>query len=303
MGAARSNGISRKLILAALLAVAAVGALTATVTAGSQGAVWSGAGQVVFAGPSLDPEAQTSSRSEFRLNRDGSVRSVKIKTSNEMFIAVLGDGAGGSAITRCQDRDGSGACEKLDALLTDAQVTSLHDSVATLRRIKQWTQNVPGIGDVPLLSGTVRGSLEGVFTVGKIDGSATGRAKLRIGRGSTATYACFGNSPEGAVPLTTLEPCIENTGGQLFPVELDVKDHGSFEIGAGVGSMSDILALAGRVKVDARANLLRNEFGGTIEIPQAKASLAGGDEAPVKDEEEDEEDEREEDEDDEDEDD
>lgn len=276
MGYRKRARSPRKIVISVITAISLMVILTAAVSASSQSAKWSGVGQVLFAGPSQDPAAQTTTVSEFKLKRDGSIKSVKINTSNELVVGVLGD-ATGSAITKCKDRKHSSACENLEAMITGARVTSFHNSQATLRGISQWMQPVPGIGDVPVLGGNLRGKLEGIFTLDNATGVAVGTASLRIRKGSTAVYACFGLSPVGPIPLTTLQPCIDNSGGQLFPIVLDVHDKGKFVIGQGHGSMSDILGLEGKVEVNAQANLLTEQFGGTIIIPKAKASLVGED--------------------------
>ncbi len=258
--------------------------LTAAVSANTDKAVWSGVGQVLFAGPSQDPSAPTTTVSEFKLRRDGTVRNVKIKTSNELVVGVLGNPAGGSAITECKDRRKGTACEDLEVLLTGAQVTSFHNSEATLRQVTQEVKSFPGIGDIEVISGNVRGKLSGVFTLSNSTGSATGTANLRIRKGSIASYACF--DPTTSLPLPSLQSCIEQTGGMLFPIFLDVQDKGRFEIGQGIGSMSDILGLKGKVEVNAVSNPLMGQFGGSIVIPRATASVVG-DPEPADDEDDD----------------
>lgn len=276
MSITNSARTPRKLIISFVTAISLMVILTAAVSASSQSAKWSGVGQVLFAGPSQDPSAQTTTQSEFKFKRDGSVKRVKIHTSNELVVGLLG--AGGSAITKCKDRKGSTACEDLDSMLTGARITSFHNSTATLRNVTQGVVPVPGIGDVPVLSGTVRGKLEGIFSIDNATGAATGTAALRIRKGSTAVYACFADSPVGPIPIPTLQPCFDDAGGQLFPIVLDVEDKGKFKIGQGVGSMSDILSLEGKVTVKAQANLLLEQFGGSIVISNGKANLVGEDE-------------------------
>lgn len=292
---------SRKLALSLVAAISMMVVLTAVAAAGSQGAKWSGVGQVLFAGPSQDPAAPTTTESRFKMNKDGSVKSVKVNTSNELVVGVLGDGAGGSAITECKARRGNTACDDLALLLTGAQVTSFHNSEATLSKVTQEMMPFPGIGEIEVLHGQVRGKLSGVFTLSNATGAATGTAQLKIGKGSIATYACFGPSPVGPIPTGSLQPCIDNTGAQLFPIFLDVQDKGKFEIGEGVGSMSDILGLKGKVEVHAISNPLMAQFGGSIVISNAKASLVGddgdGDGGKKGDDEDDEDDEEDEDDD------
>ncbi len=280
---------ARRLAISTVVAISMVLVLTAAVSASSQTAVWSGIGQVVLIGASPDPANPTLTQSEFTLRRDGTVRSVKIKTSNEAFAAVLGGGPDGSAITRCRDRRGSSACENLDSILTGSQLLSVHNSKATLSRVKHGKVQVPTgpapgspTFTVPTLSGSLRGKLEGQFTLSNDLGAATGTASLRIGRGSTGTYACFGLLPSGQLaPLPSLQPCIDHDGALLFPIVLDVNDKGKFEIGPGSGSMSDILGLKGMVHVKAQANLLTQQFAGTVVISKSKASLVGEDGKPV----------------------
>ena len=108
----------------------------------------------------------------------------------------------------------------------------------------------------------------------------TGTAELKIGRGSSGTYACFGETPFGPVPLESLDPCIHDLGGQFFPIVLDVNDSGKFELGSGQGSMADILEIKGKVRVKAQSNLvhpLGPQFGGSVEISKAVTSFAGDD--------------------------
>lgn len=259
--------------------------LTAAASASSHSAKWSGAGQVLYAGPSVDPATPTTTHSEFKLRRDGSVRAVHIQTTNELFAAVLGDGAGGSAITECKDRRNSNACEQLDSLLTGSMVTSLHNSKAKLNRITEGVVQVPVptlggevILNVPTLSGNIRGKIEGHFAISNDEGIAVGTSSLRIRNGSSAVYACFSPTPAGPVPLESLQPCIDHEGGMLFPIVLDVNDKGKFELLGGSGSLAALESVSGKVEVHAQANLLLNQFGGTITIPRAKATLAAEDE-------------------------
>ncbi len=284
----KSARSSRRLIVSTLVAISLMLVLTAAVSASSQGAKWNGIGQVIFAGPSQDPALPTTTQSEFKFKRNGDIRSVEINTFNELFVGVLGDGAGGSAFTSCNDRKHSTACEDLEILLTGAQVTSLHNSKAKLNKITQGTMPFPGIGEIPVLSGQVRGKIDGVFTISDAEGSASGTSSLRILKGSTATYACFGPSASGPIPTTTLEPCTENTGGMLLPIFLEVHDKGSFEIGQGIGSMSDILGIKGKVEVKVISNPLMQEFGGSIIIKNAKTTVAVEEEPEVEDEDEEE---------------
>ncbi len=259
------------MLISLVAAVSMMVVLTAAVSASSPIAKWSGVGQVLYAGPSPDPAAPTMTESEFKFRRDGSIKRVNIKTSNELFLGVLGDGAGGSAITECKDRKHSTACEDLDALLSGAQLISFHNSEATLRNVSQETFPVPGLGDIEVLHGQLRGKLAGEFSLNNGTGEAVGTAQLRIKKGSIASYACFALSPAGPVPLASLQTCTDGSGGQLFPIFLEVQDKGNFEIGAGTGSMADLLSLKGKVEVNATANLLTQQFGGTVVIPKAKA--------------------------------
>lgn len=273
MGITNSARTPRKLIISIVIALSLMAALTAAASAASNNAKWSGVGLVTFAGPSQDPAAPTFTEAEYKLKRNGSVRSVKITTSNELVTGILGDGAGGSAITKCKARKRSTACETLDTELTGARVTSFHKSEATLRGVTQEVMPVPGIGDLEVLSGKLRGKIEGIFSIDNATGAAVGTASLRIRKGSVGTYACFSLTPAGAVPLASLETCINNTGGMLFPIFLDVHDKGKFELGQGSGSMSDILALKGKVEVNALSNPFMGQFGGNIVISNGKASF------------------------------
>ncbi len=264
----------------ALLAISMMLVLTVAASADSGHAVWSGVGQVLFVGPSQDPSTPTVTQSEFKVKRDGTVRSVTIKTSNELVAGILGGGPGGGAITECRDKGSSTTCDDLNALLTGAVATSLHESTATLSNITESVIQIPIpstpiILNVPVLSGSLRGKLEGMFAISNGTGIAQGTAKLRIGGGSTGTYACFGNTPFGFLPLESMQPCIDDAGGKLFPVALSVEDSGTFELGQGIGSMSDILGIKGKVQVNAFANMLTEQFGGAIVISDARTDLPG----------------------------
>lgn len=274
------HGRSIRLTVSALVAVSLMVILTAAASADSNTAKWSGSGQVIYTGPSIDPSTPTTTESEFKLRRDGTVRAVQIHTTNELFAGVLGDGVGGSAITQCKDRRNSNACERLDELLTGSMVTSLHNSAVRLNRITHGEIQVPAptpagevVLNVPTLSGNIRGKIEGHFALSNDTGIAIGTSELRIRNGSTATYACFTQTPAGPVPLESLQPCIDHAGGMLFPVVLDVHDRGKFELGHATGSLEEIVSIEGRVEVHAQANLLLNQFGGKIVIPRAKATL------------------------------
>ncbi len=275
------NTRSLRVVFSALVAISLMVILTAAASASSHSAKWSGVGQVLYAGPSIDPSTPTATHSEFKIRRDGTVRAVEIHTTNELFAGVLSDGAGGSAITKCKDRKDSNACERLDALVTGAMVTSLHNSETKLNKITEETIQVPVatpggevVLNVPTLSGNIRGKIEGRFALSNDDGIAIGTSSLRVRKGSTATYACFTQTAAGPVPLESLQPCIDNTGGMLFPIVLDVNDRGKFELSHFQGSLAEILNIEGKVEVNAQANLLLNQFGGLIVIPRAKATLA-----------------------------
>ena len=107
-----------KWALPVLLASSLLLLLTAAASADSSKVKWSGTGSVVYVGASQDPTQPTSAEARFKIKRDGSVRSVEIKTTNEQFAAVLAGGPGGGAITECRARKGSQACDELNALLT-----------------------------------------------------------------------------------------------------------------------------------------------------------------------------------------
>ena len=270
-----------RLTISAAIAATLMVLLTAAASADSHSARWSGIGQVLYTGPSIDPSTPTTTESEFKIRRDGTVRAVEIYTQNELFAGVLGDGAGGSAITKCKDRRTSNACEQLEELLTGSMVTSLHNSQTKLNKITQGEIQVPVptpagevILNVPTLSGNIRGKIQGQFALSNDTGIAIGASELRIRRGSTATYACFTQTASGPVPLESLQPCIDNTGGMLFPVLLDVNDKGKFELNHSQGSLEDIISVEGKVEVHAQANLLLNQFGGKIVIPRAKTTLS-----------------------------
>lgn len=270
----------RRLAAPALAAMALAITLTVVASADSHSAVWSGAGEVLYSGLSPDATLPTVTDSEFRLKRDGAVRSVEIRTANEFFVGILGGGPGGPAITACRDRRGSNACEEFSTLLTGAEVVSIHNSTAVLDRVTEHEVELPVLTpagpvslNIPVLSGSLRGHLRGQFAMSKGSGAASGTVELRIGRGSTASYACFGGAPLTPVPLESLQPCIEQSGGQLLPILLDVHDSGSFELGPGSGELADILMLQGRVSVNVNADMLQQRFAGSIMIPKASASF------------------------------
>ena len=267
---------SRKLILPLAVAAAMLIAMTAVVSADSAKAVWQGTGIVLYAGPSMDPTMPTATESEFKYGKDGRIRSVRVHTFNELVTGILGDGAGGSAITNCRDSEDGATCEQLNGLLTNAQVTSMHNSSISLDVVQQHAIPVPGVGDVPVLSGKIRGSLKGVFSISDAGGSATGTSHLQIRRNSSGTYACFLVSGTTLIPSTSLDPCVDDTGGMLFPIFFDVQDAGRFEVGNGIGSMDAIESLQGRVRVNAVADLLTPSFGGTIEVLHSTAMLSNG---------------------------
>ena len=262
---------ARKLTAAVLTAVSLMAALTAIASASAPTAVFSAVGSVLYAGPSPAPGV-TYTESTFDMGPHDRIRSVNIITYNEVVTGFLGDGAPGEAVVRCSDHN-SGACAGLQALLSGATATSVHTSNATLYNITP-----DSFGGIEVLSGLIRGKLNGQFTLSHFDpytnttyGSANGTTSLRIGKGSTATYACF----VGGAPYPSLDPCIDNTGGMMVPIVLDVKDQGKFEVQDGVGTMSAIESIEGILKVNAQANLLGSSFAGSIQIPTAKAELAG----------------------------
>lgn len=269
-------------VLALAVALMALLATTASASADettkANKARWSGSGQVVYVGPSPDPSAPTSATADFRIRR-GEIKSVVITTQNEYVAGVLGFQTG-NAVEECKDRTDGATCETLNELLTGAFVSSLHTSTARMTNISESVIQVPLptpegeiVIDVPVISGDIRGKLNGVFTISKADDSAVGISSLRIKRGSTATYACFGLTELGLMPLSSLQSCIDQTGGQLLPVALDVLDRGSFEVGAGTGVLSDIESIKGRVEVTAQSNALLGQFGGEINVIRSVATL------------------------------
>lgn len=277
------TNLMTRLTVPTLLAVSALLIFAAAAAADSQKLIWSGLGQVAYVGPSIDPSTPIASRSSFKVKRNGEIQSVEIRTSNEQFVALLGGGSNDRAITECKPRATSDACSDLNALLTGALLTSFHDSFATLSRVTQSEIEIPIVSphgqvvlNIPVLHGSLRGSLRGEFTLSNANGSAVGSSTLKIGNGSSGTYGCFAESSVGLLPLESLQSCIDNSGGQLFPIMLDVKDSGTFELGHGTGAFAEIHGIKGRVGVEAQSNLLLGKFGGTVTISNAVTELSSG---------------------------
>jgi hypothetical protein len=273
--------------LAILLALSLMALLTAAASANGNRArghhasvnkaLWAGTGQVLFVGPSQDPSAPTSATAKFNIRR-GNINSVVITTQNEFVAGVLG--AAGDAVTECKDRTHGATCETLNELLTGAFVSSLHTSTARLTNVTEGSVQVPIPGpggvalvDIPVISGDIRGELNGLFVISKDGDASTGTASLKIKRGSSATYACFGLTEIGLMPLPSMESCVDQSGGQLLPIALNVLDRGSFEVGQGTGALSDIESIRGRVEVTAQTNGLLGQFGGTINVIRSVATL------------------------------
>ena len=273
---------------AILIAIALTVVLTAAASAnghrgrnansGVNKARWAGTGQVLFVGPSQDPSAPTSATAKFRIRR-GEIKSVVITTQNEFVAGVLG-GPGGNAVTECKDRTNGDTCAALDGLLTGAFVSSLHTSTSRLTNVTESTVFVPlpspageVILEIPVISGDLRGQLRGIFTISKGTDAAVGSSSLKIKRGSTGTYACFAVTELGLMPQTSMDSCIDQTGGQLLPIALDVIDRGSFNVGAGTGILADIESIRGKVQVTAQSNGLLGQFGGEITVIRSVATL------------------------------
>lgn len=242
---------------------------------------WDGIGEVLFVGASLDPTTPTSATAEFTLNEDENIDQVVVTTTNEFVLGLLLGPEGTSAVTDCSDNAGGVDCARLANVLTGSTLASLHTSVATLDVLVEASIPIP-VGDpadgiflnVPIVGGLLTGQIDGAFVISKRSDAALGTASLEIQPGSSGTYACFGITPEGPVPLESLDSCINGTGGQFFPIALDVVDEGSFAIGSGTGALADILGMSGDVRVAATTDLFLGAFGGTIDITDATAVLA-----------------------------
>ena len=157
-----------RLALPILIATSLLLVLTAAASADSTRVDWRGAGLVVYVGPSQDPATPTTSEAKYKLKRNGEVQSVLIRTTNEQLAAVLGGGPDGGAITECRAREGSNVCDDLNAILTGSVLMSLHNSTAMLGHITQGEIQVPiqtplgpVVLNVPVLSGSLRGKLQG----------------------------------------------------------------------------------------------------------------------------------------------
>ncbi len=242
---------------------------------------WDGIGEVLFVGPSLDPSTPTSATAEFSFNEDESIDQVVITTVNEFVLGLLIGPEGTSPLTSCSDNDGGASCSALAGHLAGSTLASLHTSVATLDVLVEAAIPIP-VGDpadgvfinLPIVGGTLTGQIDGAFFISKGADAALGTASLRIQPGSSGTYACFGITPEGPVPLDSLDSCIAGTGGQFFPIALDVVDEGSFAIGQGTGELAQILGMSGDVRVEARTDLFQAQFGGVVAMTDATAVLA-----------------------------
>jgi hypothetical protein len=244
---------------------------------------WSGTGQVLFVGPSPDPTAPTLTTGRFFYNDDDSINNVEINTVNEFVAGALFGGIGGGALAGCRDAEGGASCARLNELLTGAAVSSLHISAATLTVLDESVIQVPletpggtVVLDIPVISGALTGQLAGLFIISQGADTAAGFVNMQINPGSSGTYACFELTLAGPVPLTSLDSCIDQTGGQLYPIILDVHDSGTFAVGQGTGVLAEIVSISGSVEVAAQSNLLTATFGGTITITDAVAQLGGG---------------------------
>jgi hypothetical protein len=272
-----------KVPVAAVLTATLMLSVAVVVSADTAKARWQGAGQVLYVGPSLDPGAPTSSSAEFRFGRDGSIKHATITTRNEAVAGILGGGNGGGAVTECEDRTHGATCELLNELLSGAAISSLHDSIARLTNVSPDVIQIPVetpngvvLADFSILRGDLSGRIDGVFTIGQGGDKATGQVNLRITRGGTGAYACFLPGPTGSpAPVPSLGPCVQDAGGQLLPIALEVVDRGKFELGQGEGALEQVRSLKGTVQVAVQADLLSQNFGGTVTISNATAELIG----------------------------
>jgi hypothetical protein len=244
------------LVLTALAVLTVVAGVAAS--ADTARARFSAAGAILYVGPNQFPPPFTTTSSRFQLNRDGTVKNVRISTTAEQVVGALG------GVTSCRDADGGVSCGQLNSIVAGNLIMSLHDSEALLRVTSQGPLPAP-YPPLEVLNGDLIGRLQGQVTIGVAPDVMAGTARLRITEGSTGTYACYVASIPSFVP--SLAPCIGGVPtAMLVPVMLNVQDRGTFEITEAFGALSGVSMLRGQVEVNASADLLAATFGGTINI-------------------------------------
>lgn len=175
--------------------------------------------------PPMDTEAK------FKLDRDGDIKRVWVKTTNE-FVTGVPPGLDAT----CDPPDDP-FCNHLDG----AMFTSLHNS-----RVKIKNVVVDPTGYT--LRGDIKGRLKGVVTITKANpaDSMQGTMKLRI-RGN-AIYGCIASLiPFDPTPKPVAECQAGN--GKLVPISLDIVDTGRLKINTTSGVFSDIKKARAKVEV------------------------------------------------------
>lgn len=200
----------------------------------------------------------------FRNAKDGSIRSVVVKTEGEGVTSL-----GGIMLDSCAPSD-SPFCSALEG----ASFSSLHDSRVTLSRITQ----VPGAAvglpfpDV-LLVGSLKGSLQGNVLVGSPGGAMGGTMKLRIRSAPglpagtpTAVYGCLAPGP------VTISVCKDGLGA-LAPLALNIQDSGEVKFDTTFGEFDIVSEASAKVKVTIIDNNPFDGFSGIAVFSKGKAEL------------------------------
>ena len=219
----------RNPISSTMLAIAAVVVLSVFTAAVAQAdsvpktADFSALGGVGYVGPNFPatvPAEFTSAVSDFVIVA-GDVVSVEIVTTNELVLGGLLP----APLLSC-DSHSSAPCVALTDMLAGAGVTSLHDSSIVLTVSAQTAF---------ALSGTISGTLDGLFLIDTSGATNPNRRGLLVGTSDMtisgiATYACFDMS---SFMITALADCISSGAPsfQMFPIFLSVTDTGDFAIG------------------------------------------------------------------------
>lgn len=224
--------------------------------------------------------------SEFKMRKNGEIKSVKIHTVGELVLGGIG------AVTSCKEKGkhSEGACDDVKALLvgtTGSGILSIHESEAKLKVTEQ-----PHIYAVPFppfsvetIGGKLKGKLEAGMTLFGANGDVlTGTGKLKIKGTGIAQYACLLNyfdTGAGVLPIFgPIAMCIGAPGPNavvagtpsgpfspvMVPLELHVKDKGKFEL------ESASAELKGKIVVTVDSD----PFGGTsgtITITKGKAEF------------------------------
>ncbi len=231
------NLIRKRGVMIAVAIIALTTLTAGTVAATSNSAKFDAVGSVIGVG--LNPGGTVGSDFDIK---NGRIKSVTITTNGEAVIGSI------NAISRCKEEDqlSGTVCDDLGGLLVPSSVFSIHTSTAELKVSRQEHLYAPQFGiPIPVISGILKGELEGVLTIVANGDLLVGAAELEIKGTGLSSYACLlGVDSDFVTPVWgAIQTCIDSPGPNalgfyldpaagpvMVPLELHVRDSGEFEV-------------------------------------------------------------------------